>query len=343
MPALAAESALLVADLPPVPAGRMRVRAIASGVDHTCALGDGGRVVCWGDGATGRRGDDGAPPSYAEYLYRGAVDIEAGGGRTCVRFADGARRCWGREASGALSSQRGGSLFPCFQLGLMAHDSGAVLLERPHAAAPDGQGGWRDTSLVQVPSLAGATLAAGTNHYLLAAMSDGSLWCASARPGVFICPGDASDGWSRTRGVAARQLIADSSSFCALRAAGDVVCTVAGLTSPARAVGDGTSLAAVMLPRPATAIAGGAMEVCALLDDQSVWCWDADRQAVSPALRGRPVVGPKGVRAISAGFVHHCALDEEGDVWCWGENHFGALGPGTGPHQTEPRKVRILP
>jgi len=93
-------------------AGR-RVRAIAAGVAHTCALLDNGRVRCWGAGTFGRLGygdteqigDDETPGSVDPVdlgAGRTARAIAAGGVQTCALLDNGRVRCWGSGANGRL-------------------------------------------------------------------------------------------------------------------------------------------------------------------------------------------------------------------------------------------------
>ncbi|MCB9610479.1 MAG: hypothetical protein H6716_28075 [Polyangiaceae bacterium] len=87
---------------------------ISAGGGHTCAIIEGGDVRCWGDNTYGQLGlghtttigDDEAPSSQPPVSLGGpAVQVEAAstaGYHTCALLVDGAVRCWGRGASGAL-------------------------------------------------------------------------------------------------------------------------------------------------------------------------------------------------------------------------------------------------
>ncbi len=98
------------ATLPGVPLGAP-AKHITSGLEHTCALLEGGRVRCWGNGANGRLGygnteiigDDETPDSAGDVDVGGEVlELAAGHEHTCALLANDAIRCWGNNASGQL-------------------------------------------------------------------------------------------------------------------------------------------------------------------------------------------------------------------------------------------------
>lgn len=105
--------------LPPSAAGDVNVGAAvvqlaAGGYDnrsHTCALLATGAVRCWGAGAQGQLGHgdtrdigDDEPPAFAGDIELGgkAIQITAGGNRSCALLSEGGVRCWGSSAQGQL-------------------------------------------------------------------------------------------------------------------------------------------------------------------------------------------------------------------------------------------------
>jgi len=155
--------------------------------------------------------------------------------------------------------------------------------------------------------------------------------------------------WYRTRSkqvaaVDAVSIAAGSDHVCAVRAGGEVVCWGSnshgqignGLGGNA---GDLESLpaAVVGLPGPAQIAAAGAAHSCALLHDQSIWCWGDNS-------RGQLGLGPGGdllpfssvavplaetkprFVQLDCGAEHCCAVSAAGDAWCWGAGSSGQLG-----------------
>lgn len=94
----------------PVPLGGTVTR-IAAGLNHTCALLQGGNVQCWGFGqALGygsslNVGDNpGELPHAPVALGGAAVEITAGTQFTCAQLTSGKLKCWGRGDQGSLGS-----------------------------------------------------------------------------------------------------------------------------------------------------------------------------------------------------------------------------------------------
>jgi alpha-tubulin suppressor-like RCC1 family protein len=89
------------------------------------------------------------------------------------------------------------------------------------------------------------------------------------------------------------------------------------------------------LPLPAIAVAGGMAHTCAILSDQSVWCWGCN-YSYQLGIPNAPdtavavqVSSLANVSAISAGQFHTCVV-VDGAPWCWGgANKTGEIGDGT--------------
>ena len=91
-------------------------------------------------------------------------------------------------------------------------------------------------------------------------------------------------------------------------------------------------------------ISAGPFNVCAILDDGTVWCWGRselgaighDPFADPPCSEGKPctrtpiqIPGLAGIVEVNLGMLAGCARDSAGDVSCWGLNKHGNVGDGT--------------
>jgi alpha-tubulin suppressor-like RCC1 family protein len=97
-------------DAVPVPsrvAGIDDAMGIAAGGSHTCALREGGSVVCWGYNYFGQLGNDSTKPTRATSIQNvvhleDAVQVTAGQHFTCALRNTGAVVCWGHNGHGQL-------------------------------------------------------------------------------------------------------------------------------------------------------------------------------------------------------------------------------------------------
>jgi alpha-tubulin suppressor-like RCC1 family protein len=107
-----------------------------------------------------------------------------------------------------------------------------------------------------------------------------------------------------------------------------VLCLAAAVGTLA---GKGQPAAALTPP----VVTGGGGHTCALLGDQSVWCWGQNTSgelgdgAKADSLVPVQVNPLPAAIDVAAGYSHTCAVDTTHIVWCWGSNAFGELGNGT--------------
>ncbi|MEZ4814875.1 MAG: Ig-like domain-containing protein [Bdellovibrionota bacterium] len=86
--------------------------AIATGLNHACAIKDDQTVVCWGDNSQGQLGDGTTTDSNVPVVVTGltrAAAIEAGEFHTCALLEFGTVVCWGDNEFGQLGDATGGS------------------------------------------------------------------------------------------------------------------------------------------------------------------------------------------------------------------------------------------
>jgi len=172
------------------------------GGDRACGRSPDGSIECWGEGAG--RGMNASPPAPVPApkkgakappkppapagprpaqvrALKGAVEIAAGGDRTCARLRDGSVSCWSGTA-GALEK--------------VAEVSNAVAIAvgRKHACALSGDGSvwcWGDgskgqlgydrnavrTGVGKVPGIAAASALAARGDHTCARLAEGGLLC----------------------------------------------------------------------------------------------------------------------------------------------------------------------
>lgn len=89
--------------LPAIVDGLSSGLTLSLGAHHSCALQDGGRLVCWGNNESGQLGSGSREPSHRPSPADTAIEIaqvELGSVHTCVRSADGGVWCVGALPQG---------------------------------------------------------------------------------------------------------------------------------------------------------------------------------------------------------------------------------------------------
>jgi alpha-tubulin suppressor-like RCC1 family protein len=131
------------------------------GWDHSCALLDDGRVLCWGSSRGGSLGNGttvSTPLPTEPMGVSGVTDLEVGGGTTCVLLETGHVMCWGTANVGQIGD------------GEMGHDTATCI---------DGDGSFFDCELTPAEVLSiddGAQLELGIGHVCVLRDS-GEIWC----------------------------------------------------------------------------------------------------------------------------------------------------------------------
>ncbi|MEO9047327.1 MAG: Ig-like domain-containing protein [Gemmatimonadaceae bacterium] len=346
---------------------RLFLTSISSGVsEHTCGVGRGGVVYCWGSGSSGQIGNgatsapgaESATPvrvSSADRFASVAVgpDNSSDGGHACGITIGGALDCWGSGAYGMLGDGFHGEGNPVYSV-----------------AAP-----------VRVSPGPYETLSAGVNTSCALATS-GDTYCAGSnymsQLGVDTVPelcGQDDAGGAYIAGCSTKFLHIPAPAFVSLSQGGGTTC---GLTSAGQAwcwgrntlgnsgVGYATPVAA-----PSQMVGGisfssisiGAIVGCGVTSAGAAYCWGGNQfgtigngvWSTDVGIPPTAVQSPVAFTAIAVGGSHACGLTAGGDVYCWGSNRFGELGspttqtcgpPGTGgtaPCSPQPVQVQSAP
>ena len=316
-----------------------RVDQISLGGNHTCAHFDSDNVMCWGSGASGRRGSGNVDsigddePAYAAGFVDvagSATAVHAGGSHTCVEQPAGVR-CFGAAWFGQLGygntvaigndelpsavgtvdlggsvdfmATAGGSLHNCARVGSETHcwgDAASYQLGINGQNTPVGDNETPDSMAPVVLGEDALAFATGVAH--TCALLD-------AEGGPVYCWGSAANG---ALGYGNLDTIGDDE--------------------------DPADAGAVDVGGAVVAIAAGWYHTCAVLDEGGVRCWGRGNDGRLgygntlyvgafdvPDDVGDVQVGAPAVE-ITGGLGHTCVRTTADEVRCWGYGGVGQLG-----------------
>ncbi|MCL2451665.1 glycine-rich protein [Candidatus Saccharibacteria bacterium] len=333
-----------------------RVKQIAAGNSHTCAIASDDTLYCWGSNTNGQLGDTTtnqhnvptAVSSGNTGLIGGktAKQITAGTLHTCAIASDDTVYCWGSNGSGRLGDNS--------------------LTQRPAPTAVSSG----NTGLVGGKTAKQIT--AGDAH-TCAVASDGMAYCwglgdtgqlgngytnNSSIPitiSSYINPGLLS-------GKTVQQITAGSNHTCAIASDGTTYCWGGNANSQLGNNGVGTQTLPTAINFGSTGLVGGKTVkqveagnsyTCAIAIDDTAYCWGfngfnqlgdstASTRAVPTAVSSgnTGLVGGKPAVQIATGNNHTCAIAGDGAAYCWGNNTSRQLGDNTSAvTQTVPSPV----
>ena len=299
------------------------VTAIAAGTGHACALVAGGSVMCWGGNGMGQLGNGAAPgadvPVPADVTdLESVAAVAAGAYHTCALTREGAVKCWGNNATGAL-----------------------------------GDGSTIDSGLpIDVAGLgAGVSAIAAGNAHTCALTDAGLVRCWGGNFQGQLGNGSATSSSIPVDvpGLSAIAIAAGAAHTCALSLDGGVYCWGWGQWGQ---LGNGATtstnapVAVSALAQGVMAITTGGRHTCALRGGGNVDCWgynSAGRLGDGSTADSSVPVAVSGLVekaiAISAGNAHTCAVLGNGAVNCWGFNGSGQLGTGNTTDSKVPVEV----
>ncbi|MEO0247977.1 MAG: RCC1 repeat-containing protein [candidate division WOR-3 bacterium] len=289
---------------------------VATGWDHACAVKDDSTLWCWGYNAYGQLGVgnriNSSIPIQVTALENHVVQVECGDQFTCALKDDGTLWCWGYNSYGQLG---------------------------------DGSESSKDMPVqVNVPVEKIVALSPGGNHTCVLAQ-DGVVWCWGIN--TYGQLGNGSYGPNQKTPQAIHSLGTDNVEItageyhtCVRKRDYSVYCW--GFNRFGQ-IGNGTVRHPHLLPVRVRDLPGPAREVvvsynfsCALLEDNTIWCWgyNSDGQLGNGTtnIAWGPcqslLLGSDNVQ-IALGAYFACVLKENGSVFCLGDNEWGQLGNGT--------------
>ena len=286
---------------------------VSAGSKHTCGVTSGGKVVCWGEGDSGRLGNNGtADSSTPVYVVAsgsdttnhltGIVQVSAGGDVTCALTTAGGVKCWGFESHHQLGDGVCHSSSNC-------HTTSGHYKAYPVDVVTSGSG---------TSALRGAVYVSVGSAYSCALMSEGGVVCwgyehaalgNGATIGVFPStqsrPGDVVASGTDTTNALANiiQLYAGEESICATTAQDTVKCWGEGSDGQ---LGHNTTDDEDEL-------------LGAYLQGDRTYPVDV----VTSSTDSNPLTN---IQEVGVGALHSCALVKGGTVKCWGKGQYGALG-----------------
>lgn len=336
------------------------IRAITAGTSHTCALTNGGAVLCWGWNWDGQLGNNTRVNSHTPVtvsgLSSGVLAISAGGGHTCALVSGGSVQCWGWNVYGQLGNSRNEDSPVPVSVDALGGAVIALTTGYSHSCALLSTGFvqcWGDDSYGQLNGNSEArsspVLVDGLGGSVAAIASREFHTCALTNLGAVKCWGSNVFGQLGNGTLPRRRIVVEVSGLpdvsaiaaggahsCALTKQGAIRCWGNDTSGQ---LGDGSvtrSLIPVAVAGLAgsSAIDGGANHVCAVLGGGAVHCWGDGiaGQLGNNSLADSPtpvaVSGLEaGVSMIAAGGYHNCALiNGSAEVRCWGSNGHGQLG-----------------
>lgn len=344
-----------------VDGGPSHWRAVSAGASSTCAVGDDGRLWCWG--AAWPAGT--ASPRPAPYLFdvSGWAGVSLHTDHGCALRESGELFCFGDDRQRAVGTGRAEPGQPPTPVGVESRWAQVATGPR-HTCAVSTQGslacwGSNDANQLGIPSsstrFVEIAMAPGTraDHLVgggahVCARIEGQIhcWGSNSRGQLGIGGMAVVDQPLRIEGLSWAEAAFGVDHSCAIDAAGVLRCWGRGTQGQ---LGNGLSFDATT-PVPVAggatwrAVSGGFVHTCGLQTDGSLWCWGngGGGRLGDGTGASRNFPGPVGEAIwtdLSVGYWHACGIQQDGSLWCWGANYSGALGDQTTETRAQPVRV----
>jgi hypothetical protein len=349
-----------------------RTVAIFAGREHTCAVQNVGRVVCWGAGDRAQTGTGAVGTVYHPMApvvgLDHAAEVAPGGQHTCARLGSDDVWCWGANQWGQVANGTRVDLVtapthvtldPAAEIASEGDATcarlrdGRVMCWGGNCCGQLGPGAIALTSATLLPAPAAIGLGVGESNVCIVSTSR-TVLCAGRNNAGQIGNG-MTGGNVVTPTLAlglndAARVAPGFEHVCAMRRDGHVLCWGSNAQGQlgVSEVG-GTRTMPVEIPGIADAtgleVYGG--NTCVLRATGGVVCWGAndDGQIGDGTMTARtaptPVAGLTDARQIAVGSRHACALRATGEVVCWGSNEFGQVGNNDQHQHTVPMPTAV--
>jgi alpha-tubulin suppressor-like RCC1 family protein len=269
----------------PVQVPLSTVMSMGLGDDHTCALTANG-VFCWGANGDGEFGDastnDSAQPKMIAQRA-GTEVLVAGDSHTCS-LKNHQVLCSGKNSFGELgdgSTAPSTVPIPALTTVVTVAKIGTGFNHMVVISDTNDLYGWGNNTANQLDSvdrnnrLSPITL----NMANVIQVAGGSLHtCIVATDHHVACRGSNAHGQLAQIGTGTFGFVPVTSvtNVDTIAAGGEQTCALAGGMVRCFGLGFSNNPVLITLPHPATAITAGTSHACAILDDNSVWCWGSN-------------------------------------------------------------------
>ena len=335
-----------------------RIGRIGAKNAHSCAVTSAGGVSCWGNGGSGRLGNDATgnknhtvnvvDADGSSGSLGSIVQVGAGQEHTCAVTSGGGVKCWGKGANGRLGNNATGDTD--YPVDVVVNTGGDLLEEVVYV-----EGGEKHTcALLSNKKM----ICWGSNQY--GQLGTNCYFDAdNSTCGTNIHYPDTYVGQVSYANPSENilQISLGKNHSCALLNKGRLICWglpnrgQLGITNPAafedlpRWVENGDGNGGAL--RGVVQVSAGDEHTCALTNEGKVLCWgradsgqlgnDCDSGGTNNCAndQGLPafVVDGNGssnhlagIVQVAAGKSHTCALTNTGEVLCWGDGDNGQLG-----------------
>jgi alpha-tubulin suppressor-like RCC1 family protein len=315
-------------------------KQISAGTDHTVAIKTDGTLWAWGNGGSGRLGDNSTVSrSTPVTTFAGGNNwkqVAAGGSHTAAIKTDGTLWIWGNGDSGILGNNP-----PLF------------FEEMPIPVTTfAGGNNWADTATGEPDEL--YTLSAGGSH-TAAVKTDGTLWTwgngIGARLGNNDITNRSTPVTTFSGGTNWKQVSSGGSHTAAVKtdgtlwAWGNVLASgrlanttiIGSISTPVTTFAGGNNWADTATtpfePDELYTLSAGTTHTAAIKTDGTLWVWGngnvgrlGDATITNVSTPVTTFAGGNNWKQVSTGDSHTAAVKTDGTLWTWGNGGSGRLG-----------------